>query len=426
MTAMKMVTGVVAGLIAARWLTQVWLEQLNLRHARAHASEPPPELEGAADAATCARAVAYTRARSRFNQVRDTCDALLLATVLFSGVLPWAWERWSSHFGHSPRAAVFLILAVGFVLSLPGLPLAWFEQFRLEQRFGFNTCTQRTWWLDRLKGGLLALALGYVLLRLVLTLMAWGGTGWWLWAWLGLTSLQLLLGLLAPVLILPLFNRFSPLPAGSLRERLLALANRTGFRVGDIVVMDGSRRSRHTNAFFTGLGRFRKVALFDTLVAGLAEDELEAVLAHEIGHARLGHIVQRLVGLAGASLVGFWFLAWLSSQAWFPRAFGFEPGNAGPVLLLFGLLAGVVTFWLTPPWQMWSRWHEHAADAFAVRALGGAEALIRALRRLNTQNLANLAPHPLYSRFYYSHPTPLERERALRRLQSAGAGTPPG
>jgi len=419
---MNNVAAAVAGLIGARWLAQVWLEQLNVRHAGAHATELPAELEATTDPATRARAIAYTRAHGRFNQLRDTCDALLLLAVLFTGLLPWAWAQWTGRFGGSPRSTTLFLLGVGVVLALPELPLAWFEQFRIEQRFGFNTSTQRTWWLDRLKGGLLALALGYVLLRLVLTLMAWGGSGWWLWAWAGLVGMQLLLSLLAPVLIPPLFNRFTPLPAGPLRDRLLALARRTEFRVGDIVVMDGSRRSRHSNAFFTGLGRFRKIALFDTLVAGLGEDELEAVLAHEIGHARLRHLAQRLVGMAAAALLGLYAVAWLGGQPWLPRAFGFEPGHPGPILLLFGLLAGVLTFWFTPLLRGWSRRHEHQADAFAARTLGDAQPLVRALRRLNAQNLANLTPHPVYSRFYYSHPTPLERERALQHFQSGKAG----
>jgi STE24 endopeptidase len=229
---------------------------------------------------------------------------------------------------------------------------------------------------------------------------------WWLWAWGAILAFQLLMLVLAPILILPLFNKFTPLPEGSLRERLLALAERTGFRARGIQVMDGSKRSRHSNAFFTGFGRFRKIVLFDTLIEQLQESELAAVLAHEIGHYKKGHIPKSL-------LAAFYVLAWLARQDWFYRVFGFEPGHLAPAFLLFGLLAGTVTFWLTPLANAWSRRFEYQADAFAARAMGESTSLVGALRKLNEKNLSNLTPHPLFSGFHYSHPTLLERERAL-------------
>jgi STE24 endopeptidase len=228
---------------------------------------------------------------------------------------------------------------------------------------------------------------------------------------------------LAPVLILPLFNRFTPLPAGPLRERLLRLAARTRFRARAIQVMDGSKRSRHSNAFFTGFGRFRKIVLYDTLVEQLTAPELEAVLAHEIGHYRMRHLPKLLLGSAAGALAGFWLLAWLAGRAWFYEGFGFAPGHPGPTLLLFGLLAGVAGFWLAPLWRGWSRRCEYQADAFAAAAVGGPEPLLGALRQLAEKNLSNLTPHPCYRRFYYSHPTLRERERALAaRGAPAAAG----
>jgi STE24 endopeptidase len=231
----------------------------------------------------------------------------------------------------------------------------------LEARFGFNTSTQKTWWLDRLKGFLLALALGYPLLVLVLKFVEWTGDGWWLWAWGALLAFQIVMMVLGPVLILPLFNKFTPLPGGSLRERLVKLAERTNFRAKSIQVMDGSKRSRHSNAFFTGFGRFRKIVLFDTLIAQLAEPELEAVLAHEIGHYKKKHIVKMLAWSAVSSLAGFYAISILARQEWFYRSFGFAPGSIVPALLLFGLLAGVVTFWFSPLALAWSRRHESSA-----------------------------------------------------------------
>jgi STE24 endopeptidase len=200
---------------------------------------------------------------------------------------------------------------------------------------------------------------------------------------------------------------------GSLRQRLLKLAEQTQFRAQSIQVMDGSKRSRHSNAFFTGLGAFRKIVLFDTLIQQLSEPELEAVLAHEIGHYKKKHIPKMLAASAGASLLGFYCLAVLANQAWFYRAFGFQPGNSAAAFLLFGLLAGVVTFWFSPWAHLWSRRYEYQADRFAAQAMGEPSSLIGALRKLNEKNLSNLTPHPLYSGFYYSHPTLLEREAAL-------------
>jgi STE24 endopeptidase len=296
---------------------------------------------------------------------------------------------------------------------LPGLPLDWYAQFRLEEKFGFNTTTQKIWWSDRLKALLLALVLGYPLLVLILKLVEWTGRWWWLWAWGALLGFQLLMAVLAPVVILPLFNKFTPLPEGGLRRRLLELADRTQFRARSIQVMDGSKRSRHSNAFFTGFGRFRKIVLFDTLIQQLAEPELEAVLAHEIGHFKKKHIPKMLIASATGSLLGFYLLSVLAAQPWFYRSFGFEPGSIVPALLLFGLVSGVLTFWFSPVAHWWSRRYEYQADAFAAKVMREANSLKDALRKLNEKNLSNLTPHPCYSSFYYSHPTLLEREAAL-------------
>jgi STE24 endopeptidase len=287
------------------------------------------------------------------------------------------------------------------------------HQFKIEQRFGFNASTPKLWWIDRLKALLLALAFGGPLQVLILKIVAWAGAAWWLWAWGALLAFQFIMLILAPVIILPLFNQFAPLPEGSLRDRLLALARRAGFFARSIQVMDGSKRSRHSNAFFTGFGRFRKIVVLDTLLQQLAEAELEAVLAHEIGHYKKRHIPKMLLGSAVSSLAGFWLLSFLAQQDWFYRAFGFAPGNIAPALLLFALLAGLPAFWFSPIAHWWSRRCEYQADAFASQTLNQPQSLISALRKLNEKNLANLTPHPLYAAFYYSHPTLLQRERAL-------------
>jgi STE24 endopeptidase len=343
--------------------------------------------------------------------------------VLFSGLLPWAFARFSASFGTSIWPMAGFLFGLSVALSIPELPFAWYAQFKLEERFGFNTITVKTWVLDRVKGLLLALLLGYPLLALVLKLIEWAGPNWWLSAAAVVIAFQLLLMLIAPVLIMPLFNRFTPLPQGTLRNRLFALAERTDFPTRNIEVMDGSKRSRHSNAFFTGFGRFRKIVLFDTLVAQLTEPELESVLAHEIGHYKKRHVFKLLGVSIVAVVVAFALIAWLAREEWFYRAFGFEhhagfaAANVAPAILLFGLLAGMITFWFSPFTHIWSRKFEYEADAFARMTMGEAQSLIQALRKLSEKNLSNLTPHRFYSGFYYSHPTLLERERALTEVR---------
>jgi STE24 endopeptidase len=373
---------VVLLLICARLIAEFWLSRLNRRQVLVHANEIPPAFCGFIDGATYRKSVEYTLAKSKLSEIEDGYNVAVLIFFLFSGVLPWSYHFFQQGLGQSAWTMAAFLFAVGFVMSLPGLPFDWFSQFRLEEKFGFNTSTSKTWWTDRLKGWLLALVLGYPLLVLILKIVEWTGAWWWLWAWAALLAFQFLMLVIAPVLILPWFNKFTAL---------------------------------HSNAFFTGFGRFRKIVLFDTLVQQLTEPELEAVLAHEIGHYKKKHIPKMLAFSAVSSLIGFYLISILARQEWFYRAFGFEPGNVTPALLLFGLLAGTVTFWLSPLIHWWSRRYEYQADAFAAKVMSEAQSLIGALRKLNEKNLSNLTPHPWYSGFYYSHPTLLEREQALAR-----------
>jgi STE24 endopeptidase len=409
-------------LIGGRWLMQLWLERLNRRSVEAHADRVPEAFRGFVDEATYAKSVEYTVAKGRLSQFEDTVHTTVLVMVLFSGLLPLAFGVFGRGFGFSAWAMASFLVLVGLALSLLDLPLDWYAQFHLEERFGFNTTTRRLWWLDRLKGVLLGLALGYPLLVLILKLVQWTGSAWWFWAWAVVMGFQLLMAVLAPVLILPLFNKFTPLPEGNLRERLLKLADRTQFKARSIQIMDGSKRSRHSNAFFTGFGQFRKIVLFDTLVQQLTEAELEAVLAHEIGHFKKKHIPKMLAASAIGALVGFYVVSVLARQAWFYRSFGFGPGYVVPALLLFALLSGAVTFWVSPLVHHWSRRYEYEADAFAARIMDEPRSLIGALRKLNQENLSNLTPHPIYSGFYYSHPTLLEREHALNAVTKGSGG----
>ena len=408
-------------LILARAIAELWLSRLNQRHVRAHANQVPLAFREMIDNTTYRRSVDYTLAKSRFGEAVTLFDVVLLIALLFSGVLPWTFEKFTATFGASVLAMASFLFAAGVVASVVSLPFAWYAQFKLEDRFGFNTTTLKTWIVDRFKGLLVALSLGFPLLVLVLKLIEWTGSYWWIWSAAVVIVFQLLLMLIAPAVIMPLFNKFTPLPEGSLRERLFALARRTDFPTRSIEVMDGSKRSRHSNAFFTGFGRLRKIVLFDTLTTQLAEPELESVLAHEIGHYKKRHVVKLLgVSIFGV-FIGFAAVAWLACQEWFYRAFGFAyhagfaAANLVPAMLLFALLAGTISFWFSPLVHLWTRRFEYEADAFARATMDDAQPLIQALRKLTEKNLSNLTPHPLFSGFYYSHPTLLERERALQR-----------
>ena len=413
---MSLFAAIALTLIALRWVMELWLDELNRRHVAAHAGSVPAPLRDAIDSATYARSVQYTLAKIRLDRWETTCDTFVLLTVLFGGLLPWSFRFFQTSLGASAWAQAAYLFTVGLLLSVPSLPFDWHRQFHLEQQFGFNTATPKLWWTDRLKGLALALVLGYPLLWLVLKLVEWTGDWWWLWAWGTLLAFQLLMVVLAPILILPLFNKLTPLPAGALRDRLLALGERTGFHARSLLVMDGSKRSQHSNAFFTGFGRWRKIVLFDTLIQQLAELELEAVLAHEIGHYQRKHVPKLLLWSAASSLAGLYLLSVLARQPWFYEAFGFAPGNLTPALLLFALLSGAVTFWFAPLTNLWSRKFEYEADAYAAATMRETGSLTGALRKLNAKNLSNLTPHPLYSGFYYSHPTLMEREQALSKL----------
>lgn len=411
---MDWLPAVIVALVILRLLAQLGLEGLNRAEVRRNAGQRPAALVDVMDEATYAKAVDYTLAKSRFGTVEIIFEVGILLAALFSGVLPWLWLKFNALAPGAAWSGALFLVGTMMLLSLPGLPLEWWAQFRLEEKFGFNKSTVGLWIADHIKSALLGLAIGFPLMWALLALVGRVGPLWWIWGFALLFSFQLLMLVLYPKLIMPLFNKLTPLPEGDARTRLMALADRTGFQAQTIDVMDGSKRSGHSNAFFSGFGRFRRIVLYDTLMAQLAQDEVEAVLAHEIGHYKRGHIPQRLVTMAFMQLAAFGAIAWLVNATWFNTSFGLPPGVLAPTFLLFGLLGGVLTFWFSPISNWISRKHEYEADAFARNAMGGPAPLVGALRKMSQKNLSNLTPHPLYSTFHYSHPTLVERERALQ------------
>lgn len=413
---MSLVLSIAAALLGLRLIADLVLSALNRGEVRRHAGSPPPAAAAIMDGPTYTKSVDYTLEKSRFGVITEIFDTLVLALVLFGGVLPKLFTLtagWGTAEALWTRVAFVLLAAI--LLSIPSLPFEWWEQFRLEQKFGFNKSTPGLWVTDKLKGVLLMLAIGFPLLWVLLWVVERAGPTWWIWGFALMLGFQLLMLVLYPKVILPLFNKLTPLPEGELRTRLMALADRTGFKAQTIEVIDGSKRSGHSNAYFTGFGRFRRIVLFDTLIAQLTTEELEAVLAHEIGHYRRGHIPKMLAMSAVMMLAAFATIAWLARSNWFNPAFGFLPGETAPSFLLFGLLSGAVTFWFAPLGNLLSRKYEYEADAFARDAIGGPAAMVGALRKLAQKNLSNLTPHPWFSGFYYSHPTLVEREAALAK-----------
>jgi STE24 endopeptidase len=384
---------------------------LNLRHL---SPEVPRELAHGVDAETFRRSQDYTRARTRFGWMSSGVS--LAALLAFWGLGGFGWldaQVRALALGPIPTGLAYfaaLLLASTFL----SLPFRWWSSFRIEERFGFNKSTARTFWVDTAKGLLLAAVLGTPLAALVLWLLGRGGDAAWLWCWGVAVAWSLALQYIAPTWIMPLFNRFEPLEQGELRTRLEELARETRFPLTDVFVIDGSRRSTKANAFFTGLGRQKRIALFDTLVERHPTSELVAVLAHEIGHWRRGHVWKGT--LLGVVQLGAWMalLGWaLESEALF-AAFGVEQPSIHVGLVLFGVLTAPANLVLGPLFAALSRRHEFEADAFAARATGRPADLEQALVRLSRESLSNLTPHPFYVWLHYSHPPLLARIAALR------------
>jgi STE24 endopeptidase len=407
-------------LLVLRTVVAWWLDQRNIREVRRWRSAVPPQAAGRVDEEQHQRSAVYSLEKLRFGQIESGVEALLLWVWIGAGVLALIHGFFSDALGYGVWGQAAAVVVTMAVLSLPGLPFSWWSTFRIEQKYGFNRSTPGLWIVDLLKGLVLSAVLGIPILAGLFALILALPSTWWIWGALALIAVQLLLMILYPRLILPWFNKLSPLPEGELKDRLMALAERTGFRARTIEVIDGSKRSGHSNAYFTGFGRFRRIVLFDTLMEQLEPEELEAVLAHEIGHYRCGHIPKLLLISTVSTLVLFGVVFWLSRDPGFIATFGF-PGTGDlpplativPTFLVIALTGGLVSFWASPLFNRVSRAFEYEADRFAREAMGGARPLVEALWKLHRENLSNLTPDPLYSAFYYSHPVLTERTRAL-------------
>jgi len=416
-----------AAALVASLALELWLATRQMRHVARHRDAVPAPFDATIPLAAHQRAADYTLAKGRFGLLTTAVGtAVLLGWTLLGGLdaLNAALRD-----ALQPRLGTMawqlaLLGAFALIGGAIDLPFAAWRTFRIEQRHGFNRTTPRLFIIDLAKGLAVAAVIGLPIATLILWLMGAAGALWWLWAWGAWVAFNLLLLVVWPTLIAPLFNRFEPLADDSLRQRVQALMARCGFAAKGLFVMDGSRRSAHANAYFTGLGSAKRVVFFDTLLARLTAGEVEAVLAHELGHFRHRHIVKRMALMFAASLAGFALLGWLSREAWFYTGLGVQPNLGAPndalALLLFLLVVPVFGFFLAPLAALWSRRHEFEADAYACEQADGRD-LAAALLKLHEDNASTLTPDPLYVRFYYSHPPATQRLAALQARLGAAA-----
>ncbi len=399
-----------------------WLTTRQMRHVAAHRGQVPAAFATTVTLQAHQKAADYTLVKGRFGLLSAAFgSAVLLGWTLLGGldalnlalrteVLP-AW---------GPMAyQLTLLAAFALIGGLVELPLEWYSTFRIEQQFGFNRMTLGLWLADLLKGAAVGALIGLPLAALILWIMGTSGGMWWFWAWLAWVAFNLVLLLLYPTVIAPLFNKFQPLPDEDLKARVQALMQRCGFAAKGLFVMDGSKRSAHANAYFTGLGAAKRVVFFDTLLARLTAGEVEAVLAHELGHFKHKHVLKRMLGIFAMSLAGLALLGWLAGQSGFYAGLGVSPNMGAPndalALLLFMLALPPFTFFIAPLLAQLSRHDEFQADAYACAQASGND-LANALLKLHEDNAATLTPDPVYVRFYYSHPPASERLAALRQI----------
>jgi len=420
MSASDLWTLAFAAALVAGLAVKFWLASRQVRHVARHRDAVPADFAGTVSLAAHQKAADYTITKTRVGLLETAWGAVVLLGWTLLGGLDALNQALLGTLGPGMLQQLVLLACFALIGGALELPFSLYSTFVVEERFGFNRMTPRLWLMDLVKGLAIAAAVGLPIAWLILWLMGAAGPLWWLWAWGAWMAFNLLLLVLYPTVIAPLFNKFRPLEDESVRARVTALMQRCGFAAKGLFVMDGSRRSAHANAYFTGFGAAKRVVFFDTLLAKLSPGEVDAVLAHELGHYKHRHIVQRVAGLFAFSLVGFALLGWLSRQIWFYTGLGVRPNLEGPndalALLLFLLAVPVFTFFVSPLMAQLSRRHEFQADAFAV-AQTRREDLRSALLKLYEDNASTLTPDPVYVRFYYSHPPASER---LARMAAAG------
>jgi STE24 endopeptidase len=408
-------------------LLKFYLSTRQIRHVARHRDAVPAAFAATISLAAHQKAADYTLTKARFGLLELAFGTVVLLgwtllgglDALNQGLAATRLTDWS------PLVQQLALLAgFGLIGAALDLPFTLYSTFKIEERFGFNKMTFKLWLADLLKSTMVGIVVGLPILALILWLMGSAGSLWWLWAWAVWMGFNLLILVLYPTVIAPLFNQFKPLDDEGLKARVTALMQRCGFAAKGLFVMDGSKRSAHANAYFTGFGAAKRVVFYDTLLKQLSPSEVDAVLAHELGHFKHKHIIQRMVMMFALSLAGFALLGWLSTQIWFYSALGVQPNLSAPndalALLLFMLVVPLFSFFISPLFAQLSRQHEFEADAYAARQTAGRD-LSSALLKLYKDNASTLTPDPVFVKFYYSHPPASERLARMGTLQASPA-----
>jgi STE24 endopeptidase len=396
--------------------TRLWLASRHMHHVRSHRDAVPAEFSASIDLDSHRKAADYSTTKSALNRLSFVVDALITLALTLGGVLQWLDQTACSIAGDGLGQQVVFLALLAALLSLTDLPFSLYRTFRIEARFGFNKMSLAMFFKDMAKQTVIGAALGLPLAFAVLWLMGRMGEWWWLYVWLVWVAFNSAILALYPTLIAPLFNKFTPLEDGALKTRVEQLLAKCGFASKGLYVMDGSARSSHGNAYFTGFGNAKRIVFFDTLLNRLEHREIEAVIAHELGHFRMRHVLRRMAWTFAVSLAFLWILGLIKDQAWFYTGLGVSfPASNAMALTLFFMVVPTFLFLLRPVGAMYSRKHEFEADAYAARFADGND-LVRALVKLYKDNASTLTPDPIHSAFYDSHPPALSRITRLQQL----------
>jgi STE24 endopeptidase len=403
------------GLFAAITAFTYWLRHINLQHLKMNGAKVPEEFEGAIDEEKLRTSTAYTFDSSRLGLWESLFDNALLIFFLFGGLLA-VYDRFIVSLGVSTIVSgIFFFLLLTWVQTLLGIPFDLYSTFRIEARYGFNTTTTKLWIFDLVKSQAIGAVLLAFLTGVVFWLIQWSPQQWWLWVWGFMAVFSLFMMFISPYVIEPLFNKYEPVTEAGLEDDIRIMMEKAGLKVGKVLQMDASRRSRHSNAYFTGIGKVKRIVLYDTLIRQMSHGEIVAVLAHEIGHWKKGHVWKRLLWAEILALAGSWISFKLLVWPGLPGLLALPGGISLPAkMVVLGFLASLVLFPLAPFSAWRSRCHEREADRYAADLTGRPQDLASALIKMSAENLSNLFPHPFYAAFYYSHPPTVERVRQLQ------------
>jgi len=397
----------------------LWLKRLNLLHLKEKGGRVPPGFEGSIDAESLRLSLGYALETSRLDAFGLLLDRILVILLLFGGLLA-VYDRWlASWTNNAVPAGILFFLGLLWAETVVGLPVSLYRNFRIEARYGFNRLTGRLWLADLAKSTVISSVLTATLAGVALALIGWSPGRWWVWLWGFFVGFSLLVMYLSPYVIEPLFFTFKPIQAEGVEAEIRQLMERAGLRVDRVFQVDASKRSRHSNAYFSGIGRVRRIILFDTLLEQMNREEVLAVLAHEAGHWKRRHLLKRIIATDGGALLALYLAFHLVPWDGLPGLVGLTQASLPLRLVIVGFLGALIGFPLTPLASFLSRKHEREADRFAVELTGRPLDLANALIKLSRENLANLYPHPLYAAFYYTHPPLIDRVRRLREMHAA-------